>query len=267
MNELSLIKMQSIGYSVGGFSLLTGVSASVDAGSVTAIVGGNGAGKSTLLKAIAGQLDESYIQGDLVFNLTNSDVADVTEGRQLSIKELAQNVAYLPQQSEIFFPLKVKEVVALGLLPHSLSAEKEKSIVAKALSQFDLEHLANRDIRQLSGGEKQRCQLARSYSQLTAMEQGIWLLDEPMNNLDIQHQQQLLALIKKCQLLGHTVLMIVHDLNVALRLADQVWVMHESQLVMQGDPNQILTSETVAQYFKVKARRFKDQNSEWLLIE
>lgn len=238
--------------------LVKEISEDVVAGQVTVIAGGNGAGKSSLLKLFAKQPITGKISGEL--NYQQDGV------QKIKLQDYAQRISYLPQQSELYFPLTVKHVIALGALPHTLNHLKQTQLIEQALEVFLLQPLAQRDFRTLSGGERQRCQLARSWLQLQPMQQGVWLLDEPMNNLDLQHQQLLLKIIRQQAEQGHAVVMVLHDLNAALQAADIVWLMHQGQVVLAGSSREVLTAETISQYFSVAAMQIEINGRDWLLL-
>lgn len=240
---------RDIGVRVGRRWLLQGVSLALQAGEVGVVLGPNGAGKSTLLSVLAG--------------LTVPDVGNVRiDGRTLVQRDAAAwaaRRAVLPQDTTVAFDFSVLDIVALGRYPHRLSPSlREDAIVAEALAATDVSHLAGRGMAHLSGGERLRVQLARVLAQIWEPPPdgaSRWLLlDEPTAALDLRHQHEVLGLVRsraREQSMG--VLLVLHDLNLALRYADRVWVIAEGQAVAGGAPSQVLTPRLLADVWRVGA--------------
>jgi iron complex transport system ATP-binding protein len=223
LNQLSLKR--------NGKQVLENISGELEGGKVVALLGPNGAGKSTLIQSMARLLEcEGRIE------LQGQPIAS------FSAESLAQNLAYLPQHSQLQFPLEVEEVLSLATLPFSLTKLEQRQQVNHVIQDWGIESLANKDFRQLSGGEQQRCQIARTYLQLSNMKPirdgrksgGLWLLDEPASSLDLEHQQQLQKVCRQAANEGHCVVIVLHDLNQALHLADDVWLLEKGKLRAQG---------------------------------
>lgn len=229
---------------VAGFELLRGVDLQVAAGEVTVVVGPNGAGKSSLLKVLCGELGPSA--GRIELN-----------GRELaqwSDSARARQLAVLPQQLTLSFPFSAEEVVALGRIPHASGAQRDRQIVAAALRLLDASYLQRRPYTSMSGGEKQRVQLARVIAQVwqpAAEGARVLLLDEPTSAFDLQHQQMTLALARRLAAEGAAVLMVVHDLNLAASVADQLVVMKDGTIAAHGAPSAILSERLIDEVFKV----------------
>jgi iron complex transport system ATP-binding protein len=204
------------------------------AGCLAAVVGPNGAGKSTLLQGLAGLLPtrgEVCWQGEALGGLAMLD-----RGRRCT---------WVAQESHFEFDFPVAEVVAMGRYAHG----DDDRGVDEALAALDLVHLAKRPVTQLSGGERARVQLARSL----ATEAPILLWDEPLAQLDVRHQLEVLMLAKGLAQAGRTVLMSVHDLRVA-HCMDAVLVLKEGRLQGFGAPETVLTPELILAVFGVRAR-------------
>jgi iron complex transport system ATP-binding protein len=212
---------------------------------VVAIVGPNGAGKSTLLKLVAGELRPSA--GEILL-----------DERSLSdwpIASLARRRSVLPQAAEVVFPFLVSEVVALGV-SQGLTARQADALVRDALAAVELEEFAARLYGSLSGGEKQRVQLARVLAQLWASasgEGGYLLLDEPTTSLDIAHQLLTLRLARAHARAGGGVMMILHDINLACMAADEIVALKDGCRVAAGAPRDIVTSDLIAALYGVRA--------------
>ncbi|NMO14828.1 heme ABC transporter ATP-binding protein [Pyxidicoccus fallax] len=213
-------------------------------GEVLAVVGPNGAGKSTLLSALAGEL-----------RLGAGDV--LLEGLPLDRwqpRERARRLAVLPQESSLGFSFTALEVALLGRSPHARRRESGADLEAAyvALEATDTRHLASRPYPTLSGGEKQRVQLARVLAQLSApLEQGhrYLLLDEPTASLDLAHQHLILEAAGRFAREGGAVLAVLHDLNLAARHAHRLALLAGGRVVEQGTPEQVLRPDLIAETF------------------
>lgn len=243
-----------------GNHILKDISGEFKAGKIIALLGPNGAGKSTLIQAMA-----RLLACDGHIELQGRDIATY------SSEQLAQKLAYLPQHSQLQFPLDVEEVLSLATLPFALTKLQQRQQVNQVIHEWGIESLAHKDFRQLSGGEQQRCQIARTYLQLSNMKSeghgyGLWLLDEPSSSLDLQHQQQLQAVCRQAAEEGHCVVIVLHDLNQAIRLADEIWLLENGKLVAQGPAKEVMTEEVIKQVFKVAARRIKDADDHFFVF-
>jgi len=224
--------------------LVDSVSMDVAAGEVVAIIGPNGAGKSTLLKAIAGDMPA---RGEITI-----------KGLSLRASERARQLAVLPQQSLLNFPYRVTEVVSLGRIPHATGHKLDQEIVEQALALMDASYLQDRVYTELSGGEKQRVQLARVLAQLWRAEDAdqqtrLLLLDEPTAALDLGHQKELLEAVSQFAQQGVAVVMVLHDINLAARYADKVLALLCSQTVAYGSPSEVITPELINRLFAIQA--------------
>lgn len=220
-----------------GREVVSGLSASLAPGQITAIVGPNGAGKSSLLLALAGLLDPEA--GDV--RLDGESLSRLTSRLR------AQRIGYLPQSPDIAWDLAVETLVALGRLPWPGSGTEA---VDAAIAALDLEALRHRPVSRLSGGERARVLLARV---LAGTPQWV-LADEPLAALDLAHQLALVAHFKACAAAGQGVVVVLHDLAVAMNHADHVLVLKEGHLVASGPPATALTPQIIAQAWGVNAR-------------
>lgn len=217
--------------------LLDGISCVARDGEILAVVGPNGAGKSSLLHALAGDF-ESY-QGTIDFGVIPHD-----------LQRRARHMAVLPQFSLLSFPYRVDEVVRLGRIPHRSGQRIDQQIIDEVLHAMDIAYLAQRLYTELSGGEKQRVQLARVLAQIWRAEdadcgQRLLLLDEPTTALDLGHQHQLMQAIRKFAASGVIVVMVLHDLNLAARYADKVLALQCSQTLAFGSVSQVICSDVI----------------------
>lgn len=218
---------------------LDDVSVTLRPGKVTAICGPNGAGKSSLLTALAGiqpvDCGEALLDGQAL--------------AALHPRERAKAIGYLPQDGEVAWDVAVRNLVALGRLPHR---DRGEEAVARALSALDLEPFADRPVSTLSGGEKARALLARVFAG-----EPRWILaDEPLAALDLAHQFTLIAHLREQAQAGTGVVLVLHDLALAMNHADHVLVMKQGRLIAEGDPAEALAPEVIADAFGV--------NGEWI---
>lgn len=231
------LKTERLGLERGGLPVLADVSASFAPGAITAIVGPNGAGKSSLLLALAGLLEP----GKGRVTLDGRDVA------RLPARERARSIGYLPQDARIAWDVSVENLVALGRMPHR---DRGREPIEKALATLDLGHLRHRPSSKLSGGEKARVLLAR----VLAGEPRWILADEPLAALDLAHRDALLSHLAACATEGRGVVIVLHDLAIAMNRADHVLVLDKGRLAAEGDPQIALDEDVVRRVWGVKAR-------------
>ena len=234
------ITVDGLKFSYNGSPLLDGIDLTVPKGEVLAIVGPNGSGKTTLLKNISGILSPEV----------GSVYLDMTRLPELSITELARYLAVVEQEREIGFDFTVREIVALGRLPHrgrfARETRTDKQWIGRAMELTNVALFAERSIRELSGGEKQRVFLAMALAQNPR----VLLLDEPTTYLDINHQLQIMEIVCQQAAAGLTVLMAIHDLNLAAQYADRVAILHRGRLLAVGRPADVLTEANIKQAFQ-----------------
>ncbi|MBP0947757.1 Fe(3+) dicitrate ABC transporter ATP-binding protein FecE [Pseudomonas alliivorans] len=241
---MSILQAQQLDIGYGATRIVQDLSFSPPPGKVTALIGPNGCGKSTLLKAFARILTPQ----------SGSLSLDGKAYRDLSARDLARKVAFLPQVLPIPEGVSVRQLVAYGRSPHNslwgrLSGADQHS-VEQALQRMELETLADRPLSDLSGGQRQRAWLAM----ILAQDAAIVLLDEPTTYLDISHQVELLDLMRALSAEGKTVITVLHDINQACRYADHLAVMQAGRLVASGAPGDVLNAELVCRVFDVQVQ-------------
>lgn len=228
--------------------VLHDISLTFDPGKVTVLLGPNGCGKSTLLRAVLGFAEktggEVWVDGRAV--------------ERLSPKELAQRVAYLPQSRPV--PnISAYRMVLHGRFPYLGYPRRyrgeDHQAVKRALEQVGADTLAQRLLPQLSGGERQRVYLAMALAQDTET----ILMDEPTTYLDVQHQMEVAALARCLALEGKAVVLVLHDLCMALRFADEIAVLSEGRLLRAGSPEEIYTSGILKEVFGVNVCRAQSE--------
>ena len=230
----------TVHYSGGARPVLDGVSMDVPDGCLYAILGPNGAGKSTLMKALLGVLPAT----------TGAVEVDGRPTEAWSRRELARAVGVVPQAETIAFPLKVREMVAMGRYPHlgPLGSEREadRTAIARALDQCDVVDLAERDVMTLSGGEFQRARIARALAQ----EPRALVLDEPTASLDIRHEMAILELLRSSADAGMTVLVVTHGLDLAGRFADRMLLLSKGKVAAEGVPGEVMRSTVLEEVYR-----------------
>lgn len=219
------------------------ISLRVQDGELVSLVGPNGAGKSTLLKCLNRILRPS--QGRV-----SVDGRDVKE---MDLKTTARLFGYMPQSSLSAFPATVFDTVLLGRRPYVdwVVDRKSREIVYETLIQMDLAHLAYRQIGELSGGELQRALIARALAQ----EPRVLLLDEPTSNLDLKHQLEVLGhVVSIAKDKGVSVLMAIHDLNLAAQFSNRLVFLKGGEMFTSGKPGEILNAENIRAVYGVHAK-------------
>ena len=232
---------QDIHFGIGEKKILKGVSLKLEGNQFHTILGPNGSGKTSLLKLFYRQ--EKPDQGLICL--------DGKPLEQMSVKETAKQMAVVTQFNQLQFDCRVEEIVMLGRTPHLSFLQKEKdsdfALVEDALVKVDMLEKRNRLYSSLSGGEKQRVLLARALAQ----EPTLLLLDEPTNHLDIKYQLDLLTIVKH---LNINVLAVLHDIQLACRYSDYLYLMKEGEMVYQGTPKETITPESLQAIYDVQSK-------------
>ena len=238
----SALEVSDLTCSIGRRTILSGVDLDVRPGEVLGLVGANGSGKSTLLRTLAG-----------VRPATRGEV--VVQGTPLSgmrSRERARHIAFVAQEEAVAADLLVAEMVALGRVPHLRASgamdEASRAAVQEALWLVDLEYAAQQPLDRLSGGERRRALIARGLAQGAPL----LLLDEPTNHLDIRHQ---LALMRLVRTLDRTVVLAIHDLDLAATFCDRIAVLHDGGVFACGTPDEVLVPRVLHDAFGVLATR------------
>ncbi len=236
-----------IGY--GQKTIVPNLDVCIEKGTITSLIGPNGCGKSTLLKALARviPLDRGEIElfGEDVFSYSS--------------KAAAKKMALLPQAPEAPEGLSVEELVSYGRFPHkkgfgSLNAE-DHALVEKAMKDTGVWALRSRTLDSLSGGQRQRAWIAMALAQDTPL----ILLDEPTTYLDMAHQLEILELLERLnEKEGKTIVLVIHDLNLAARFSDHMIAMKDGAICYEGSAEQVMTRETMANVFSLDAYIVKD---------
>jgi len=237
-----MLTIQSLSVAYQDHLVLEDLSLSIQRGEILAVVGPNGVGKSTLVRALSGVIPAK--RGRITL-----DGIDLT---RLSPMQRARLMAVVPQARELPGAFTVYQTVLLGRTPYlswlGIAGNGDHAVVHQALEHTHTLELADRRVGELSGGEQQRVLLGRALAQ----DAPVLLLDEPTTHLDLQHQSNLLNLVRKqAREKNLTVLMVLHDLNLASLYADRVALMLSGQIYACGLPNAVLTSQNLSAVYHV----------------
>ncbi len=230
----------AIGLTLGGRRVLDDVSFAFRSGRVTALLGANGAGKSSLLACLAGLRRPDSGAARL-------DGADV---QALDRRVRARAIGLLPQTADVHWDIDVATLVGLGRFAHRGrwgETDTDRAAVAAALAATDMTALAMRGVERLSGGERGRALLAR----VLAGEPDWLLADEPLANLDPAHQIDVLARLRGVAAGGRGVVLVLHDLHLAARVADDAVLLKDGRVVASGDANAVLTAPAIAEAYGI----------------
>jgi iron complex transport system ATP-binding protein len=239
---MTTLELQDITCAYDSHPIISQISLHAQPGEVLALIGPNGVGKSTLLRAMARLMHPAH--GNVI--LASRDIW------QISSRDTARQLAFAPQINNESWSATVEQVVALGRAPHRgwllpLTIHDDL-ITRQVLELVGLDHLRDRISTELSGGEQQRMVIAR----VLAQEPSILLLDEPTSHLDLKYQTEVLSLVRRlAHQKGLTVIVSLHDLNLAAIYADRVALLSNGGLAAIGTPAEVLTSEMLSQVYGV----------------
>lgn len=239
-----------ISFKAQGKQILNQVSLSIVSGKFTAVVGPNGAGKSSLIKILSNENPNH--SGNVTINGQAI--------RRYKAKELSRIRAVMAQHTTLQFAFSAKEVISLSRHAHPTTRRENEKIVDEVISVTGLEAFAERNYLTLSGGEKQRVQLARVLAQV--WEETVYpryiLLDEPTSSLDIAQQQSMFSLVKSICSRNIGVLAIVHDLNLAAQFSDRICMMSKGSVVDFGDAHKVFTKSNIEKTFCCRVNVYYD---------
>lgn len=251
------LRADDVSFGYGGEDIVKHQDVAIPHGKITVIVGANGCGKSTLLRGLVRLLKPTsgavFLNGESIQALKSTDVAKV--------------IGLLPQGPVAPDGITVADLVGRGRYPHQgwfrqWTSEDDRAVEA-ALAATDTTELADRTIAELSGGQRQRVWIAMTLAQET----DLVMLDEPTTFLDIHHQVELLDLLTDLNRTSNrTIVMVLHDLNLACRYADHLIAMKHGQIAAEGAPNDVVTAELVEDVFGLRSQVVPDPVSHTPLI-
>jgi iron complex transport system ATP-binding protein len=250
------IEINNLEFGYSSIPVLNDVTLKIDGSDFVSIMGPNGVGKSTLIHCINKIL--TPVSGTVM--LDGKDVKDIT------IKEMAKRIGYVPYSANDTFPLTVVDAVLLGRHPHSKwgSLNKDLEIVYDTLKLLGISHLAMRNFNELSAGQHQKVMLARGLVQ----EPEILLLDEPTSNLDIRHQLEVTKMLKELSAEKKIlVIMISHDINIAAKFSDKVILMYQGTIFDAGTPEEVITRENLRKVYGVESEIVDDDGRPHVILK
>lgn len=231
-----ILKIEALNFAYGKEKVLKNINLKAQKGELITLIGPNGSGKSTLLKCI-----NNYLKAD-------QGKLEVKGQRieNFSKRELAQIIAYVPQAAENDFNLNVFETVLMGRKAHSSwkPTQKDKKIAAEVIAEIGLEEIAFKEIRKLSGGQKQKVFIARA----AAQQAELILLDEPTNNLDLKHQLEVFNLIREEVKNGKTAIVTMHDLSLVSRFSDRIIMLKDGRVFSDGNESSLSAAKINSVY-------------------
>ena len=253
---MTALSARDLAFSYETAPVLTDVSVDLREGELVGLIGANGSGKTTLMHLLFGLLEPS--SGTVT--LGGEDLTG------LSRMEIARRAALVPQGSRTDFAFTVRELVAMGRTPYlgrfRPEGEADAAAIDRALEATETTALSDRLISELSGGELQRVNVARALAQETP----VLFLDEPIASLDVEHQLQILELVKSLVDGGKSAVIALHDLTLAARYCDRLVVLADHRVAAVGTPEEVITEENLARYFRVQARVQRDAATNSLLV-
>ncbi len=242
------VKGLNVGYDEK--KILKDISFNVKSGEIITIIGPNGSGKSTLIKSISRYLKPK--SGDIYLDEVNI--------KRIKTKEIAKNLAVLPQVKGVSSDVSIEELVSYGRFPHlkfgKRMSKDDKEVITWAIEKTGLVEMKERYVANLSGGERQRAWIAMTLAQKPKM----LLLDEPTTFLDICYQMEILEMVRDLnKTLGITVVMVLHDINQASRYSDKMMVINSGELREYGEPCSIVNKNLLKDIFKIDADIYEDK--------
>ena len=238
-----VMEVKDLSYSVNQKKILKNVNAQFTEGKITAIIGPNGSGKSTLMSFLSKTrpiANSVYFHGQDVF--------------EISAQDYAFQVSVLPQQQKMIADFRVEDVVVMGRFPYKKKfrdyTSEDRRIAQKAMERVGIDDMKNRRLNHMSGGEIQRVLIAKALAQ----EPELILMDEPTNHLDVKYK---VALMKTLQEYGKTVIVVLHDLSLAVQYCDDVVVMVDGSVFTQGKATDVMEPELLDKIFGVSFVKFE----------
>ncbi|MDO6681509.1 MULTISPECIES: ABC transporter ATP-binding protein [unclassified Oceanobacter] len=222
-------------------TILNDISFHIGTGEVVSLLGANGCGKSTLLKLLQGLLQPT--QGDVY--LLGKRVQEWTR------RDISRLIAYVPQAGQLPFPYRVRDLVAMGRIPHHgfyhQPGKDDDAAIDEAMQRLGISDLANKTCTELSGGQQQLCFLARALAQQTT----VILMDEPVNGLDFGNQWRLLSLLKDLAADGYSIIKTTHYPDHALGLPGRAVLLHQGKILQQGPPPEVINPASIRTLYQL----------------
>ncbi|MCG7335510.1 ABC transporter ATP-binding protein [Sporosarcina sp. ACRSM] len=241
----TIIRAERLTSGYDKFTVFSDLSTTIQKGKITTIIGPNGCGKSTLLKTV----------GRILKQQSGKVLLQEQDMKSISTREIAKQLALLSQNPEAPLQLKVEELISYGRFPQRKNtgalSKKDMEVIEWAMEITKTTAFRDREIAQLSGGQRQKVWLAMALAQETS----ILLLDEPTTYLDLAHQLEVLKIVERLNREHHcTIVMVLHDINHAARFSHHIIAMRDGEIVTTGSPEEILEKEVLKKVFHIDAR-------------
>ena len=231
------LSARNISFAIKGLTILRDINLEIQGGKTTVLLGPNGAGKSTLMKILSGYLKAT--SGEVMI--------DGCHPEKISLKARARMLGVLTQRSSLEFPFTAREVIAMGRMPFGVSDGVDE-VTQELLSMFGV--AADQSYLTMSGGEQQLVQLCRVFAQVWGRgSEAFLLLDEPMTALDLRYQSKIASTLKKLSSQGLGQLVVMHDINLAAELADEIVLMSHGKVVAKGSAAEALQVDHLERTF------------------
>ncbi|MFM1564361.1 ABC transporter ATP-binding protein [Helcococcus ovis] len=257
MNEKKdKIIVQNLSFSYENDLIIDNVNFSIKEGQITTFLGGNGCGKSTLFYLMTKEL----IPNSGKIFLENKNISDI------SIKNFAKNVSIVQQLNDVKTSISVENLVSLGRTPHkklfNINSDEDEKIIDWALRVTSIEKYRKCKLSNLSGGQRQRAWIAMALAQETK----VLFLDEPTTFLDIRYQIEILDLIKKINKeFNITIIMVLHDINQAIRYSDKIIGLKKGKIEMEGGPSEVITEENIKKIYGINLKIKEIEGQKYIL--
>ncbi len=250
------IKIDKLEFGYSSSPVLNDITLDLSGPKFVSIMGPNGVGKSTLIHCI-----------NKILTPTSGTVfIDGKDVKEITIKELAKSVGYVPYSANDTFPLTVVDTVLMGRHPHSKwnSLDNDLDVVYDTLKMLGISHLAMRNFNELSAGQHQKVMLARGLVQ----EPKVLLLDEPTSNLDVRHQLDVTKMLKNLSVEKEIfVIIISHDINIAAKYSDEIIMMHQGRIFAVGPPSEVITEDNLKTVYGVMAQIVDDDGRPHVILK
>jgi iron complex transport system ATP-binding protein len=237
-----MLRIDNLHFSIGEKNILNNISAQFAPGKIHGLIGPNGSGKSSLLKNICRIWEPQ--EGTVFIN--------GRDHRSFPRKDLSKIITLVPQNTWVSFPISVYDYVAMGRNPHQgrfqALTKKDETVIEEALIKTQTLELKDQNINELSGGEEQLVIIARAL----ATEASLLLLDEPTSDLDVKHTLTIMDLLRDLKEEKKTLLVSIHDLNLARRYCDTITILNQGAIFFHGPPSQAFSEEIIREVFEVK---------------